>query len=73
MANGNSEVTGIGMGSNTHQMTHIRATAAVMARAGLFAPAVVLISRVYVSNAAIGPAIKVIVFVVTVCYLCIGA
>ena len=29
MANGSSEVTGIGTGSNTHQMTHMTATAAV--------------------------------------------
>jgi hypothetical protein len=54
-----SEVTGMGMGSNTHQITHSMVTAAVMARAGLSG----LMVKKYTTSANIGPANKVSVFV----------
>jgi hypothetical protein len=65
MVNGSIEVTGMGTGSNIHQMTHIMATAAVMASAVLSAAAEVFISRKYISSANSGPANKAMVFVVT--------
>ena len=64
MVNGSKEVTGMGTGSNIHQMTHIMATAAVMASAVLSA-AEVFITRKYISSADSGPANKAMVFVVT--------
>ncbi len=66
MASGSREVTGIGTGSNTHQMTHKMATAAVMASALLFVAVEVFITKKYISSADIGPANKEMVFVFTV-------
>ena len=67
MVSGSSEVTGMGTGSNTHQMTHSIATAAVMASAVLSAPAEVFFTRKYISSADSGPANKAMFFVVTLC------
>ena len=72
MVSGSSEVTGMGTGSNTHQMTHIIATAAVMASAVLSVAAAVSFTRKYISSADNGPANKVIVFVVTLLSLMFG-
>ncbi len=65
MAKGNNEVTGIGTGSNTHQMTHMMATAAVIAKAKLSAVDVVSINKKYISSAEAGPANSAIFFVFT--------
>ena len=63
MVNGSREVTGMGTGSNIHQMTHIIATAAVIASAVLSAAAEVFITRKYISSADSGPANNAIFFV----------
>ncbi len=65
MVSGSKEVTGMGTGSNIHQMTHIMATAAVMASAVLSAATAVFITSKYISSADNGPANKAMVFVVT--------
>ena len=64
-------MTGMGTGSKTHQMTHIIATAAVMASAVLSAAEVFFTSR-YISSAESGPAIKAMVLVVTYLSLMFG-